>query len=178
MKYSSHRQNSGFSMIEVMISIVVLSLGLLGVLGIVVKSLQVSSSSEYRAVAAQQSGVMAEALRANPSMLASFVSPTSGAMPVADCAKTAGCSTSDWSTSEFGLWQKQLGDSLPGGRGYVCRDGASDSFASAAPGASGSDAAAWSCNGSGPFVVKVCWNESRVAIGGFSGGDMCIWTTI
>lgn len=167
----------GFSMIEVMIAILVLSLGVLGVLGLIIKSLQFSSSSNYRTLAAQQAHAMAEVLRANPSMLASFSGlPVGGATPVTSCMQTAGCTSAQWTTTAFGHWKSQLAGMLPRGDGFVCRDSVADNLAvnAVAPAAANS----WLCDGTGPFVVKVCWNESRAAIGAFAGGAMCSWTTL
>lgn len=55
----------GFSLIEVLVSIVVLSIGLLGVAALQVSGLRVGQSSFYRAQAAQFATDMADRLRAN-----------------------------------------------------------------------------------------------------------------
>ena len=166
----------GFSMIEVLISILILSMGVLGVLGLVIKSMQFSSSANYRSVAAQQAYSIAEMLRANPSMLNAFrgLPATSPAMNN-NCLLAAGCSSGDWNTTAYSHWKRQLAATLPNGDGYICQDSTNDGLAENATAPSAAD---WMCDGTGPFVIKVCWNESRAAIGAFAGGALCVWTTL
>lgn len=55
----------GLSMIEVLVAIVIISLGLLGMAGLQAASLRSSQSAFYRAQAAQLANDMAERMRAN-----------------------------------------------------------------------------------------------------------------
>ena len=57
-------------MVEVLVTILVVSLGLFGILAVVINSLKLSSSSTYRTIAAQQANALAEVIRANPPTLA------------------------------------------------------------------------------------------------------------
>jgi len=173
-----NRRQGGVTIIEVMIAILMLAMGLLGVLGLVTRSMQFSSSANYRTIAAQQSYAMAEILRSNPSMLDQFRDlPAAGAVPVASCFQNAGCTTTaNWTSTAYGQWRLQLAAILPSGSGYVCRDSVADNLAANAD--APSTDADWMCDNAGSYVVKVCWNESRAAIGAFAGGAMCVWTTL
>lgn len=59
------RHQRGLSLLEVLVAIVILSLGLLGMAGLQAASLRASQGSLYRAQAAQYADDMAERMRAN-----------------------------------------------------------------------------------------------------------------
>lgn len=54
------KRQSGVSMLEVLIAILILSLGLLGMLGVLLNSIKLTSSSNYRSIAAEQANAMAD----------------------------------------------------------------------------------------------------------------------
>lgn len=61
----SPRHQQGLSLLEVLVAIVILSLGLLGMAGLQAAGLRTSQGSFYRAQAAQYADDMAERMRAN-----------------------------------------------------------------------------------------------------------------
>jgi type IV pilus assembly protein PilV len=63
--FPSIRRQRGLSLLEVLVAIVILSLGLLGMAGLQAASLRTSQGSFYRAQAAQFADDMAERMRAN-----------------------------------------------------------------------------------------------------------------
>ena len=181
--------SGGFTMIEVMVALLVLSIGLFGMLGITANSLKLTSSANYRTVAAQQAYAMAETLRANPSTLGAasptdtaFASTSPASTP--DCVKAAGCARGAFINNAVYMWQQAVQANLPNGAGTVCRDSAA---ASNPPNTTGSTIN-WNYSASGQYVVKVCWNEARIAVSGttaagagYSGGGsnlLCTWTAI
>jgi len=99
----------GFSLIEVLVSVVVLSIGLLGLAALQVSGLRVGQSSFYRAQAAQFATDMADRLRAN-----------AGEARTCDLALTDATPTSPANTCERDLaeWRNRL-RTLPGGNGAV-----------------------------------------------------------
>ena len=139
----------GTTLLEVLIAIVVFSFGMIGMLGLVVNSLKMTSTSNYRSFASEQLAAMAEALNANPAVIDKYLSGSSTA--VATCLTATGCSTTDLAATEIKLWKERIEtppNGLPSGSAVICRD---STLASAA------------CDGSGRPVVKICWNESRVS---------------
>lgn len=167
---------SGFALIETLITIVVLALGMLGILAILINGLKLTTSSNYRTIAAMQAQAMAEKLRANPTALFTSVDPTSGqptanytfTSPPASTASTTNCLQAGTSCSvgafvatSIAIWNEQLAQTLPKGQGTICQD--NDPIAhtpdfTASP-------TNWNCaNGGGtaPIAIKVCWNEARV----------------
>lgn len=176
----------------------VLSIGLFGMLSIIITSLKMNSSSVYRSIASQQAYAMAETLRANPTSVgtvnaASAVAfSAASAGSVATCLQAAGCARGTTTTNGFvqnslKMWNDQLAALLPQGTGTVCQD---SSPTDGTP-------ANWLCNGpagsqtptdqNAPYVVKVCWSESRIAAsssvtgaGGYwaGGGALCTYTNL
>jgi type IV pilus assembly protein PilV len=68
------RCQSGFSLIEVLVTILILAFGLLGVAGLLVKGVSNASSSEAMAKASQLAADMADRIRANPAVALSATS--------------------------------------------------------------------------------------------------------
>ena len=60
-----NKTQSGFTLLEVMVAIVVLSLGLLGLAGLQAASLRNNQAAYYRGIATQQTYDMADRIRAN-----------------------------------------------------------------------------------------------------------------
>ena len=168
----------GDSLIEVLVAILVLSFGLLALISLLANSLKLSSTSNYRTVAAAQATAMADAVRANPSMLTSFGGAAGpSATFTSACMTTAGCTTAQFVGMEAALWQERLAAMLPSGTGVICQDSIAASRASNVS----------TCDGNGPLVVKICWNEaSRIQASGRSASgaqlsgstQTCTWTNI
>lgn len=106
------RQASGFTLLEVLISIVILSIGLLGMAGLVATGIKNNHTASYRSHATFLADDMLDRIRANSvAALAGDYGLTlggackSGVNPIAmaDCAE----------------WRGMVQDSLPGGSGAV-----------------------------------------------------------
>jgi type IV pilus assembly protein PilV len=182
MNSSSPNKIRGFTMIETLVAIVIIGLGLLGMLGVVINSLKLSSTSNYRSIAAQQAYSIAEVIRANPPTLATattedvFSSPPTSAVN-ANCLNATGCNRSQYIGSVFKMWKDQLAYALPSGLGTICRDNDPDAHA---PTTATGTISNWNCTGSGQYVVKICWNEARISASRVSSTNdfLCTWTNI
>ncbi len=151
----SRSGQSGATLLEVLIAILILSFGLLGMLGLITNSLKLTSSSNYRTIAAQQAYSMADTLRSNVLILAKFQNPTGAS--TTNCLKQAGCDTNAMYANDVQMWSARLAAMLPQGRGTVCSDATPND----------GDPGDWACdavaaNPAGPFVVKVCWVEGQI----------------
>jgi len=156
-----HHQE-GVTLLESLVAIVVLSFGLLAMLGLFLNGLRMTSSSHYRTIAAEQLVAIADMINANPNLIATYSPPAANTGNV--FCFTADCATTQVAPADFQLWQANVAASLPNGVGTVCLD------ASPADGNSSN----FQCSGSGRPTVKICWNENaRVAVsgGGGSGSD-------
>ena len=186
----------GVTMLEVLIAIVVLSFGLLGLLGLLTNGLKMTSSSQYRTIAAQQLTAMADMINANPEIVAKYAPPPGTGWDTNFCFSASGCITnvatnttgtppvtsttitSSLPATDYVLWKRDLANKLPSGVGVVCldstpADGISTNFA---------------CDNSGRPTIKICWNEhDRIAISGGGGSgaaasasaqDTCLTTQL
>jgi type IV pilus assembly protein PilV len=179
----------GFTLIEVLIAMLIFALGMLGTLALVVNGLKITSSSTSRTIASEAAASMAEVVRTNLVAIGSadaaanqtFAAPAPAI--TADCMGMAGCDRNAYVNHAVQAWRNSLSNNLPGGSGTVCRD--SDPVGNEAK-IRPTAATPWECDGAGQYLVKVCWNESRIgasqavpgAMGAFGGGIICTWTTI
>jgi type IV pilus assembly protein PilV len=168
------RSQSGFSMMEVLVSILIVSLGILGTLGLLMNGLRLSSSSNYRSIAAAQANAMADALRGNPFAISgvALASFDDVQVPASSpgCFTAAGCARANFVNNNVWVWQQQLAASLPNGVGTICRSSVAN-VATTAP----------VCNGQGAYVVSVCWNEQKINASSTNldaAGTLCTWTAI
>jgi type IV pilus assembly protein PilV len=172
----------GSTMIEVMVSIVILALGMMGMLGMFINSLKISGGAMYRNIATQHAYMMADIVRANLVNAPAYFSLTPA---INGTCFSTGCSPSVIPTVEYDVWETQLGALLPAGQGVLCRD----STPAASTKVQSTMSAFMACDNStsGQMVVKVCWDESRIrttnagvantATTGL-GGSQCVYTNI
>lgn len=159
---SIRSKQSGVTLLEVLIAILVLSFGLLGMLGLITNGLKITGSSNYRSIAAQKLTEMADMINANPALITAYAPPTSTL--TGNCLTTAGCTTAQLPNMDYRLWLENISTILPSGTGKVCLDSSP----------SDGNSLDFACSGTGRPTVKVCWNESaRIATsgGGSSGTD-------
>ncbi len=112
-----HKQK-GFSLLEVLITLVIISFGLLGIAGVIVNSLKNNQSSYSRSQATWLANDIIERMRANRSTAELSPSPYGLAM-----TETAPIDTSIPST-DLTEWRESLVNTMPsGGTGSVSMDG-------------------------------------------------------
>lgn len=108
-------KSSGFTLLEVMVAMVIFSVGMLGLAGIQGIALQNNSTAYMRTIAMQQSYNMSDILRANKaadgSIAADFSALTTTLItaPTKDCAAdntTTNCTTSEMANYDIYHWQK------------------------------------------------------------------------
>ncbi|MBP7136860.1 MAG: type IV pilus modification protein PilV [Sphingomonadaceae bacterium] len=104
---------SGFTLLEVLIALLIFSLGLLGMASLMVLSVRTNQSAYLRTQATFLAQAMMDRMRANlgeiPSYAISY--PATGSDP---CASGASCSPAQIAEHDIALWSTQLTDSLPG----------------------------------------------------------------
>lgn len=110
----------GASLLEVMIAVVVLSVGLLGVAALQGSALQTTHSSLMRSQATTLAADMADRLRANRNQAISGAYDTDFVEAV-ECA--APTSTGTLPAQELEDWQIRLACGLPSGQGRIERSG-------------------------------------------------------
>lgn len=116
----------GSSLLEVLVSIVIASIGLLGLAGINAAAVRYGKLSQYRAIATLLVGDITERMRANNvggSAAANYVFTTdyatqqaaiAAANPACDAVASA-CSTAQMAAADIAAWRQSVRNSLPGG---------------------------------------------------------------
>ena len=118
-------KNTGFTLIEVLIAMLVLAVGLLGLAGLQATSLNNNQRAYYRSQATILAYDIADRMRANRSAvgnyLTSFMDPTT-ATTKSDCLPTSlpatGCSQTDMAENDLFEWNGEV-TNLPGGVGTI-----------------------------------------------------------
>lgn len=150
------RQQSGFTLIEVMVSVLVLSIGLVGVAALQGVSLKNTQSAFMRSQATALAYDVADRMRANV-LSARIGLYNSGSYDppakVTSCKSTTGCTAQKMAENDLAEWNAAIATYLPMGQGVVCVDSTPNDGASAASPA---------CDGNGTqFVIKIWWDDDR-----------------
>ena len=115
------RGGRGFSLIEVLIALIILSVGMLGIAGLYVQSMQAGRTSMFRHNAVTIAGDIADRIRANPAAGTAYAA-AAGADN--NCVNGGiNCSPAQMAAHDISLWQEQADDSLPNGTVTVTHDG-------------------------------------------------------
>lgn len=119
----------GFSLLEVLISVVVLSVGLLGIAGLQVTGLRFAHAANLHYTASSQANDMADRMRANRVGVAAgaynSISTISATNP--GCIST-GCTPAQIASVDVAEWGASLSTLLPSGTGSVTGTGAGSVF--------------------------------------------------
>lgn len=110
----SRRSHSGFSLVEVLIALIIMSVGMLGIAGLYVQSLQAGRTSMFRHHAVTLAGDVADRIRANPTAGALYAATVGG-----DNNCIAGgidCTPGQMAANDIDLWQTQADEALPNGQ--------------------------------------------------------------
>ena len=177
--------SGGFTLIEVLVAIVILSIGLLGLAGLQAASIRNTGASGQRSVAINLAMDISDRMRANPSGLANgdYIYDYGGAanasgVQTATCGTTAGCTVQELARNDIFQWNAALLAQLPQPAaatvaGVVCVDSTPDDGTPAAPAC---DDAVFATTGAGgtavsiartaysgrlPYVIKIWWVEDR-----------------
>lgn len=104
----------GFSLIEVLVTMVILSFGLLGVAGLLVSGVSNAASSEAMSKASQLAADMADRIRANPAVALSATSEY-----ITTYADSPPTSPTSIATRDKKEWLEALAAQLPQGDGRI-----------------------------------------------------------
>jgi type IV pilus assembly protein PilV len=151
----------GFTLLEVLVAIVVLSFGVLGAVGLQAAALQANKEARYQSAAVALGRELGDLMRGNKD-IAIIAPPTtgnpylidySGTLPTANPSCTPCVSPTEVAQFNMRDWLARVSDVLPGARVVVCFD--------ASPYTGGTDGRPeWDCtNDGGLAVVKIGWTR-------------------
>jgi type IV pilus assembly protein PilV len=113
-------RQSGFTMVETLVALVVLAIGLLGIAALLLTSLQSGRTATYRTQAVNLAADLADRIRMNRTAQADYGTLfADDEDEVAACDTTAGCDDADLAATDLARWKAALAQRLPGGQGQV-----------------------------------------------------------
>ncbi|HEY8034538.1 MAG TPA: type IV pilus modification protein PilV [Methylobacter sp.] len=113
-------KNTGFTLIEVLIAMLVLAIGLLGLAGLQATSLKNNQSAYNRSQATQLAYDLADRMRANIAGKANYTAILpSSATAKANCLTTTGCTPADMAENDLFEWNSAVSNNLPSGIGTI-----------------------------------------------------------
>ncbi len=114
------KSQSGFTMVETLVALVVLAIGMLGIAALYLNSLQAGRTAIYRTQAVTLAADLADSIRSNRAAVANYGNVYGDAFAaVGACATTAGCSATDLAATDLSRWKAALAQLLPNGQGQV-----------------------------------------------------------
>ncbi|QGW82984.1 type IV pilus modification protein PilV [Variovorax paradoxus] len=159
---TSRQAATGFSLVEVLVSIAVLSVGLLGSIGMLLTAVRTGKEAATFAAAVNLARDLSEKVRMNPGVAARNDAANTylvanwtedagtGAAPGGCAAAGAACDPESLAAWDMGEWKRRVAKALPGARLSVCFDDH--------PWNASAGEYAWPCSGSGRnVVVKLGW---------------------
>ncbi|WP_165481092.1 type IV pilus modification protein PilV [Legionella impletisoli] len=130
---------AAFSLLEVLISVVVLAIGLLGIAAMQLNMIRYNHSAHMRSIAIAQANNMLDSMRANYAGVEAGQYNSISGIP-ADPACT-NCSISEIAQRDAHIWNSYNSDLLPSGQGTVTNNG-------------------------GTFTITVRWDNNRTGATG------------
>lgn len=153
LRATSPQRQSGFTLIEVLVAALLLSIGLVGLAGLQGASLMSNQSSFMRSQVTALAYDLADRMRANVQGANANRYDPSAAKSIGACKTTTGCSVRQLARNDLAEWNTAIAAYLPDGQGWVCIDSTPDDGASAANP---------QCDGTGTnFAIKIWWDDNR-----------------
>ncbi len=123
------RFQKGSSLLEVLITMLIMSFGLLALGGLAAASLQYSKISQFQTIGAQLAADYGDRMRGNVAgfraenyNLTTAYSGASAAVTVPTCSVAALCTPAELAAIDIAEWMNALRRRLPGGGAYVTHD--------------------------------------------------------
>ena len=157
--------NAGFSLVEVLVSILIRAIGVIGTAGMQLAAARTTQQSALQTVALELASEMSDKIRSNDRLSNSNIagiylsvdydSERQGEpAPPSKLCFDMECDSREIAGFDIYDWEKRVRSELPGGRVRICRD--------AHPWSEASRSLKWDCKAadsddSAPIVVKVGW---------------------
>ena len=143
---------SGSTLIEVLVSLLVLSFGMLGMAGVQVVSLRGNQAAYFRTMATTYSVDIIERMRANISAEEGGGYDDVAGAATASCFAAVGCSDLQLAAQDILDWSATVAVGFPLGASVVCLDSTPTD----------GTAAANACDGAGSiYAIKLWWDDDR-----------------
>jgi len=175
--HRAHPRQQGFSMLEVLIAVLVFSLGMIGLAGLMIFAIQSNHVGYLRTQATFLAHNMANRMAANPAGLwgtggTSSYNITSILAPGAGITMTcaAGCSPADLATHDIQVWSQQLNTFLPNAKGAINCSAANLTYQPTGPQIANRPPYGGTCQ----MVLQ--WNEASAGNNAAQNPNIFAWT--
>lgn len=125
-------RQAGVSLLEVLITMVVAALALLGIMGLQLSTVKFQAQASHATLATEHARSLMERMRSNNAAFrpmaagsavlytgaVGYANAAAGAAPAVNCATTA-CTPAQLAAFDVAQWRTRLAEALPGGRGVV-----------------------------------------------------------
>lgn len=160
MVYAVPVGERGYTLIEVLVALFIMSFGLLGMAGLQIVSLKQNQSAYMRSQATILAYDVIDRMRANVSAVEAGDYFISSGTEKSSCETTSGCTDAEMAAHDVLRWQARLAEELPLGSGLVCRDSDPDD---STDGVMTTPVCGDSSDSDLPIVVYVWWNDERTS---------------
>ncbi len=118
------KQNSGVSLIEILVALFTLSIGLLGLAAMQTKSLQFNQSAYLRTQATILASDIIDRARANSENLSAYEVDASGTGSDENCEQaTSNCTPAQIASNDIFEWKNNVANQLPNGSASAAENG-------------------------------------------------------
>ncbi len=119
-------REGGFTLIEVLVALLILSVGLIGIAGLQLTGVKNTRDAYYRTQAVMLAYDITDRMRANITGVTAgnydaITGSTTGA-----CLGTGGCTAAQMAADDVARWRADVAERLPGGDAIVCLDSTLD----------------------------------------------------
>lgn len=112
----NNKRQRGFSLVEVLIALVVMSVGMLGIAGLYVQGMQAGRTSMLRHHAVTLAGDIADRIRANPTAAGAYDHRANATGTDNSCVSGGiSCTPAQMAANDIFVWQAQADATLPAG---------------------------------------------------------------
>lgn len=156
------RIQRGLTLIENLVALLLLSFALLGLAGLMGRTLGREKESVYHSLASVMAQDIAEKVRTNRGVFNTYINllnaPTSS--PASKSCSAGGfgkvttpvaCTPAQLAEDDAYNWRRWVATSLPGGVGIVCRDNTPDDGTDTNP----------ACDGGARVAIKIFWRDAK-----------------
>jgi len=102
----------GFTLLESLVALVILSIGMLGVAALFFEGLKSSRTAVYRTTAIYLASDMADRIRSNPDAQAEYAKEGANSSCI---SKTKSCTRAEMAADDIFNWKKEVTSQMPGG---------------------------------------------------------------
>lgn len=145
------RLQNGFTLIEIMTSVAVLSVGLISIASLALTNLRSTAHGHSQSQATIIAEELADTMRANLDAYENNLFASNPQSASKNCIGATTCAYDEQAQYDGGVWLQHAADALPGGTAIICMDSTPDDGTPQDP----------ACDGIGLNTVKLFWTDTR-----------------